>query len=188
MLVVAETAAGVLLEHGIQCLLAGVPERRMPEVVTKADRLRQVLVETQRAGDRTRNAAGLQRVSEARSVVVADRGDEDLGLVLEAPKALGVDDAVAVTLKRRPQATRFLLDLTPSGIGRRRASGQRFRFQGPNPALESRRYGILGGVLSEVCRVRFHMAILARRTDKGTAAMRFLYPNERSLPLDDLAA
>jgi hypothetical protein len=42
-------------------------------------------------------------VGEARAIVVSGGSDEDLGLVHQPAKALGVEHAVAVPLKRRPQ-------------------------------------------------------------------------------------
>ena len=52
VLVVAEAAAEALAAGAIEHVLADVPERRVPDVVAEPDRLRQVLVEPERAGDR----------------------------------------------------------------------------------------------------------------------------------------
>ena len=82
-------------------LLADVAEGRVAEVVAEPDRLGQVLVQAERAGDGAGDEAGLERVGEAGPVVVALGSDEDLGLVLEPPERLRVDDPVAVALKRR---------------------------------------------------------------------------------------
>ena len=84
--------------------LADVPERRVPQVVPEADRLREVLVQPQRARHVAGDPAGLERVGEARAVVVALGGDEHLGLVLEPAEGLGVDDPVAVALEGRAVA------------------------------------------------------------------------------------
>ena len=109
VLVVAKAPAEALVQRAVERLLAGVAEGRVAEVVAEADRLGQVLVQPQRARDRARDPAGLERVGEAGAVVVALGGDEDLGLVLQAPEALGVDDPVAVALERRAQAAGRLL-------------------------------------------------------------------------------
>ena len=98
------TPAEALAQAAIQHVLADVTERRMAEIVTEADRLCQVLVERQRPRDGARDAGDLERVSQARAVVVALRRDEHLGLVLEPAEGLGVDDPVAVALERRAQA------------------------------------------------------------------------------------
>jgi len=52
MLVVAKPAAEALAQAAVEHLLADVPERRMPEVVTQPDRLGQVLVQSERTRDR----------------------------------------------------------------------------------------------------------------------------------------
>ena len=95
-----EAAAAALAQRRVERLLAGVAEGRVAEVVAEPDRLGQVLVEAERAGDRAGDPAGLQRVGEAGPVVVALGGDEDLRLVLEAAEGLRVDDPVAVALER----------------------------------------------------------------------------------------
>ena len=84
-----------IVEH----VLAGVAERRMPEVVRERDRFGEFLVEAERArgaGD----LRGLQRVREPRAVVVALVIDENLGLVFEAAKRGGMNYAIAIALKR----------------------------------------------------------------------------------------
>ena len=83
----------------VERVLAGVAERRVAEVVAERDRLGQVLVEPQRARDRARDLRDLERVRQARAVVVALGREEDLRLVREAPERLAVDDAVAVALE-----------------------------------------------------------------------------------------
>ncbi len=56
VLVVPEAAAAALAQQLVERLLAGVAERRMPEVVAEADRLDEVLVEAQRPRDAARDA------------------------------------------------------------------------------------------------------------------------------------
>ena len=75
----------------------------MAEVVAEPDRLDEVLVEPQRARHAAGDAGRLERVGQARAVVVAFGGDEDLGLVHEPAEGLGVNDAVAVALKGRAE-------------------------------------------------------------------------------------
>ncbi len=74
------------------------PNGVWPEVVAEGDRLGEVFVEVERAGDGAPDLRDFERVCETRDVVVAGRGDEHLRLVLEPPKRLAVDDAVAVPL------------------------------------------------------------------------------------------
>jgi len=76
--------AAVLVHELGERVLAGVPEGRVPEVVREGDRLGEVLVQVECARDRARDLRDLDRVREARPVVVALGRDEDLRLVLEA--------------------------------------------------------------------------------------------------------
>ena len=99
-LLVVRKMSGDLRHHCLACM----PERRMPDIVSEGDRLRQVLVETQPARDRARDLRHLERVRHARPIVVA-RNDVDLRLVLEPAKRFGVQDAVTITLKLRAEGT-----------------------------------------------------------------------------------
>src|SRR5437773_10744336 len=72
----------------------------MTNVVAHGHRLVEVFVETEAARHRAADLRDLERVRQARAVVVADRSEEDLGLVLEAPERLAVNDAVAVDRER----------------------------------------------------------------------------------------
>ena len=65
VLVVAKAHAVALLQAVVEHVLADVPEGRVPEVVAEADRLRQVLVESQRA------LATLRAIPHASSVCVS---------------------------------------------------------------------------------------------------------------------
>ena len=78
-----------------------VAERCVAEVVAERDRLGQVLVQPQRAGDRARDLDDVQRVGEPDPVVVALRREEHLRLVLQPAERLGVHDPVAVALEAR---------------------------------------------------------------------------------------
>ena len=119
MLVVPEGPPPALADAGVEHLLADVTERRVAEVVPQADRLGEVLVQPERARHVARDAARLERVREAGAVVIALGRDEDLGLVLEAPERLRVDDPVAVALERRAVLRVGLRPRPAGGIGRR---------------------------------------------------------------------
>ena len=130
VLVVAEAAAEARAPGAVEHVLADVPERRVAEVVPEPDRLRQVLVEPQRARDRARDLRRLERVGEPRAVVVALRRDEHLRLVLEPAERLAVHDPVAVALERRaqrrspPRAARARPDRSASATGASASSSQ----------------------------------------------------------------
>src|SRR5437867_2501739 len=52
-----------------------------------------------------------------RPIVISGRREKDLGLVLEAPKRLAMDDPVAVALKRRPDVVFRLLPEAAARFG-----------------------------------------------------------------------
>ena len=68
----------------VERVLAGVAEGRVAEVVRQRQRLGEILVEAERAGERAGDLRHLDRMGQAGAVVVALVEDEDLGLVLEA--------------------------------------------------------------------------------------------------------
>ena len=122
VLVVAEVPPEALFQAPVEDLLADVPERWMPEVVSQADRLHQVLVQPQRSGHRPRDRGHLQRVGQPRPVVIAPRRHEHLRLVRQPPKGLAVHDPVAVALEGGAQGAVRLLALADSRV---RAGGKR---------------------------------------------------------------
>ena len=103
VLVVQERGPEPLRQAAVERVLADVAERRMAEIVAEPDRLDEILVERQRARDGRETLRDLERVRQPRAVVVAGRRHEHLRLVLQAAKRLGVDDPVAIALKRRAQ-------------------------------------------------------------------------------------
>ena len=99
LLVVPESHAAVRPHRFVQGALARVTEGRVPHVVPERDRLDQILVQPQRASDRAGDLRHLQSMGQARPVVVAERVDKHLRLVLQAAEGFRVQDAVAVALK-----------------------------------------------------------------------------------------
>ena len=91
----------------------------MPE----PDRLRQVLVQPERACDAARDGRRLERVRHPRPVVVSLGVDEDLRLALQTAERLRVDDPVTIALERRPDVGVILGTRAPPGVVR--AHGQR---------------------------------------------------------------
>ncbi len=89
-----------MLAHAVvERILAGMAEGRVAEVVRQRQRLGQILVEPQRAGQRAGDLRHLDRVGQARAEMVALVVDEDLRLVLQPAERGRVDDAVAVALE-----------------------------------------------------------------------------------------
>ena len=89
----------------------------MAEVVRERQRLRKILVEPERAGDRAGDLRHLERMGQARAEMVALVVDEDLRLVLQPAKGVGMDDAVAVALERRAKRV-FRLGMDAPARGR----------------------------------------------------------------------
>ena len=89
--------------HLVKGVLPGVPERRMPQVVREGDGFGEVLVEPQRAGDGAGHLHYLQRVGQARPIVIPLRREEDLGLMLQPAEGLAVNDAITIALKTGAQ-------------------------------------------------------------------------------------
>src|SRR5439155_4849102 len=120
LLVMAKAVGQELPEQ----LLTDVAERRVPNVVAHRHRLDEVLVETEAARHGSADLRHLERVRQARAVVVADRSEEDLRLVLEPAEGLAVDDAVAIERERRT-GRRGLLGAIATGVrGARRVVGE----------------------------------------------------------------
>ncbi len=91
--------AAIGQEHLVQRVLAGVAERRVAKVVDERHALRQVLVKLQGARQGTGDLGDLDRVRQARAIMIAVLRDEDLRLVLQTAKSRRMDDAVAIALK-----------------------------------------------------------------------------------------
>ena len=89
-----------MLAHAIvQGILAGMTERRMAEIVRQRNRLDQVFVQIEAAGDRARDLCNFDAVGQARPEQVALMIDEHLCLVFQSAKCGAMDDAVAVALE-----------------------------------------------------------------------------------------
>src|SRR3546814_14979194 len=74
-------------------------EGRVADVMGKRQRLRQILVQSKRAGDGPGDLRDLKAVREAHAEVIAVGRDEHLRLVPQTAEGAGMDDAVAVALK-----------------------------------------------------------------------------------------
>src|SRR3954469_15143241 len=92
--VVVEAAEGG--EAAIERPLACMTEGRVSEVMSKRQRLRQILVEAKGARQRTGDLRDLERVGQPRAEMIALMEDENLGLVTEPAKGAGMDDPIAI--------------------------------------------------------------------------------------------
>jgi hypothetical protein len=92
-------------------------ERRVAQVVPEGDGLGELFVQPQHLGDGAGDLRDLERVREARAVVVAGRREEHLRLVLQAAERLAVDDAIAVALERGADVVFHLGAQAPPRLG-----------------------------------------------------------------------
>ena len=127
--------AAAVLEAAVERALAGMPERRMAEIVRERRRLGQVLVEPERARQRARDLRDLQRMGEPGAVMVALVKDEDLRLVAEAPEGGGMDDAVAIAAEIVARGARRLGIKPAAASGRDRRRKARALFVSKSPYL-----------------------------------------------------
>ena len=83
-------------ETFVERALAGMAERRVAEIVRQRQRLGEILVEAERAGERAGDLRDLERMGQPRAVMIALVIDEDLRLVRQPAESGGMDDSVAV--------------------------------------------------------------------------------------------
>jgi K+/H+ antiporter YhaU regulatory subunit KhtT len=113
-------------ESRIQRILPGMAERRMAEVVRKAQSLSQVFVEAESARNCATNLGDFDAVRQPDAIVIAVRRDEDLRLMSEAAERYRMDDPVPVSLERIARPTRagavFWMEAAarPLRVGRQR--------------------------------------------------------------------
>ena len=95
LLIVLE-AAGI---YAVERPLTRVAERRVSQIMPKRGGLGEVFVQCERPRHRTCKAADLQRVRQARAVMVALGLEEHLRFMLQAAERFGVRDSVNIALE-----------------------------------------------------------------------------------------
>ena len=98
--------------------------------MAQGDRLGEWLVEAERRGERARDLGDLHRVRQARHEVVALRIEEDLGLVLQPPERLRMDDPIPIALEGGAVLVRLLRALSSATRRRSRCRGTELRLIG----------------------------------------------------------
>lgn len=88
-----------LAHAGVELVLPGMAERRVPQIMRQRDGLGEILRNPQAARQRARDLGHFQAVGQAGAEQVAFVVDEDLGLVFQAPERIGMDDAIPVALE-----------------------------------------------------------------------------------------
>ena len=117
-----------MFEHRrLQRILARMAEGRVADVVREAQRLGQIFIEAQRAGDAAPDLRDLDAVRQADAIMIAVGGDEHLRLVAQTAEGDRVDDTVAVALKgiARPahDAARLIMPSPATVFGTAGAGG-----------------------------------------------------------------
>ena len=102
----------------IQDFLSGMAEGRMPEIVGERHGFRKILVQAQRARNRTGKLPDLDRVGQPSAVMIAFVRHEDLRLVREPAESRGMNNPVAVALEVRARARGRLRKQTTWAAGR----------------------------------------------------------------------
>jgi len=95
-------------EARVEGAFAGVPERRMAKIVSERQRLGEILVKPQPPRQGPCDLRDFKRVGEPGAIMIAFIENENLGLMLEAPKGGGMDDAVAIAAERAAGLARRL--------------------------------------------------------------------------------
>ena len=104
-------------EAGVERPLARMAERRVAEVVRQRQRLGEILVEAERAGERPGDLRHFQGVGQPGAVMVALVEHEHLGLVLQAAERGRMDDPVGVAPERVAARARRFRGEPPAGSG-----------------------------------------------------------------------
>ena len=88
----------VLPHQPVEFRLTRVAARRMADVVNQRKRLHQVRIQAQRLRHRAADLRDFQGVGQSIAKVIGIAPGKNLGLVFQAAKGAGMDDAVAVAL------------------------------------------------------------------------------------------
>src|SRR5699024_2676719 len=114
-----------LLHAGVQFVLAGMPKRRMSQVMGQGNGLDQIFIDLQHTRHGTGDLGHLKTVCEAGAEQIAFVVDEHLSLVFQQPECLAMHDAVTIALKLRTLCRWRLLNASPPRLLRKtRIRGQ----------------------------------------------------------------
>ena len=156
-------------------------ERRVTQIVPQRNGLGELLVQLQHLRDGPRNLRHLQRVRQARAVVIAGGREEHLRLVLQPPERLAVDDAIAIVLERR--AARRLRARRAGA----RASRRSWRPAAPESAARAPRdvYECSPSILVSSSQYRRQKALAVLSSDPRRSSSAMVWPrsaNVRRVP------
>ena len=88
--------AAVVGHQHVEHVFAGVPERRVPQIVGQTDGFGEVFIAAQPAGQGSAELGHLNRMGQTRAIVIAFIEDKDLCLIHQPPKRGRMYDPVAV--------------------------------------------------------------------------------------------
>ena len=91
-------------------------KRRVAQIMAQGDGLGEVLIQAQGTGHGAGDLADFQGMGQPGAVVVPFRGKKHLGLLLQAPEGLAVQDTVPVPLVAGTQGVFFLRAGTSAGV------------------------------------------------------------------------
>ena len=123
---------------------ATVPERGVSQIVSQGNGLGQVFIQEHGPRDGAGDLSDFQCMRKTGTIFVTQGVEEDLGLVFQATKGIGVNDSVAVLLKGRANRTGRGIHDTPAGFGTQAAKG---RHKPPFPGFKLLPKG-LGGAFA----------------------------------------
>jgi hypothetical protein len=121
----------------IEGFFSGVSERRMADVMNERESFGEIFVESQNASYSAGHLGNFDRVSEAIAKVVGKTRGEDLRLVFETTEGAGVDDAVAIALKRVAVFVFRFGIATAAGLVARKAQMAEHSLSGPPVLLKT---------------------------------------------------
>src|ERR1700680_2438218 len=102
----------------VERTLAGMAERRMAEVMGQRAGFRQILVETERARDRSGDLGDFERMGEPGAIMIAFMENEHLGLMGKPAERGRMDDAIAIAPEIAARRAPRLAMEAPAGQGR----------------------------------------------------------------------
>ena len=98
--------------YAVQGALPCVAKRRMPQIVAQCNCLYQILIQPEGLCNRPRILRDLQRMRQPCPIVIPFGQQKNLGLLLQAPEGLAVQNPVPVALKYGPDIAFRLLPLS----------------------------------------------------------------------------
>lgn len=91
-------------------------EGRMPQIMPQGNGLNQIIIQPQGLRNGSGSLRNFQGMGQTVPVVVALRRQKDLGLILQSPKGLTVQDPVTVPLVDCPDITLLLITIPSPAV------------------------------------------------------------------------